>query len=487
MSRWLWLVGLALCGVTDATAQPRIDLTATPAWSGWSRAGRETEIDVRVSAGAATRATLDVESGRRLVHADLDLQPGRTLRLQVPIESAEEVVVRAGAAAAPEQRHDLRIAQSEAPLLGAALASAGAVRLEGFHTIALAADDLPRNASAYASVDALVLDSPTLAALDRRQLGALLAHAAQCGRIVLLNPDPGVRRVMEGAGGCGGRAVMNAASPAEAAEKLTSSLATNLAPALSLVSVRDLASPGRATWNRALVLVAAYFAVAALTFVFSRSALVPIAVSAFATVAIVALLQLLPPPAQLVVWSESDSRAQFARYRAWQLFEGSGRGRTHVAVPPQLASPQPCDGSQPIRFDYDAEGGRLAFAEFETRLFRPLPLCFSGMLPIERAIAVDARADGSLAVENSGPEPWPAGALLAAGVAHALPALGPGESAIIDTERRKPLGDAATRVASEQIVGDRVAALWELQPSDVGQTGIEWKGWLLLTARGRAR
>ncbi len=486
MSRWPWLFWLALCGVTDATAQPRIELAATPAWGGWSRAGRETEIDVRLSADAATRATLDVEAGRRLVHADLDLQPGRPLRVEVPIGSAEDVVVSAGAAAAPAQRRDLRIAQSESPLLGAALATAGAIRLDGFHTIALAADDLPRNAAAYASIDALVLDGPTLAALDRRQLGALLAHAAQCGRIVLLNADPGVRGVLEGAGGCGGRAVMSAASLADAGEMLKSSLATSFAPALSLVSVRDLAGPGRATWNRVLVLVAAYFAVAALALVFSRSALVPVAVSAVATAAIVALLELLPPPAKVIVWGEGDSGAQFARYRAWQLFEGSARGRARTAVLPELASAQPCDTGQPIRFDFDAERGRLTFAEFDTRLFRQVALCYSGTFAVERAIAVEARRDGSLAVENPGRTPWPAGALLAAGAAHTLPALGPGESAVIDPAARKPVRDAATRVASE-LEGDRAAALWDLQPGEIGQAGMEWKGWLLLTARAQAR
>lgn len=485
MSRWLWLVGLALCGVTDATAQPRLDLAAAPAWSGWSRAGRATEIDVRLSADAATRVGLDVEAGSQRVHADVDLEPGRTLRLHVPIGSAGEVAVSAGAAASL-QRRDLRIAQSEVPLLGAGLASAAEIRLEGFHTIALTADDLPRNASAYASIDALVLDGPTLAALDRRQLAALLAHVAQCGRVVLLNAEPAVRRVLDGAGGCGGRAVMNAGSLAEAGEMLTSSLATSLAQPLSLVSVRELARPGRAAWNRVLALVAAYFAVAALALVFLRSALVLPAVSAVATAAIVALLQLMEPPSQLVVWSEGDSGALLARYSAWQLLEGSARGRARVTLAPELAAARSCEPNQPIRFAFDAERERFASAEFDTRLFRQTPLCYSGMFPLARAIAVDARADRSFAVANPGRTAWPAGVLLANGV-HALPALAPGGRAIVDAEGGKALPDAVTRVAAAQLEGDRAAALWDLRPSDVGLAGIEWKGWLLLTALARAR
>ena len=69
-----------------------------------------------------------------------------------------------------------------------------------------------------------------MGALDQRQLGALLVHAAECGRIVLLNTDVRVRRVLDGTAGCGGRAVMSAASLADAREMLKSSLATSMCP-----------------------------------------------------------------------------------------------------------------------------------------------------------------------------------------------------------------------------------------------------------------
>ena len=112
--------------MTDAIAQPRIDLTATPAWNGWTRPGRATEVDIRVSADTATRATLDVEAGRQVVRANLDLEPGRIVRLQVPIESAEEVAVSVGSPAAPPQRREVRIAHSESPLLGVGLVTGDA-------------------------------------------------------------------------------------------------------------------------------------------------------------------------------------------------------------------------------------------------------------------------------------------------------------------------------------------------------------------------
>jgi hypothetical protein len=482
VSRWLSLLGLALCGVADAIAPSQIDLAVTPAWNGWTRPGQATEVDIRLAADVATQATLDVAAGRQVVRANVDLEPGRGVRLQVPIESAEEVAVSAGSPGGPPQRREIRIAQSESPLLGVGVVTDVPVHLEGFQTITLAADDLPRNASAYASVDALILDGPTLGALDRRQLGALLAHAAGCGRIVLLKTDLRVRHVLDGAGGCGGRAVMSAASLAEAVEMLQSSLAASIAPAVSLVSMRELAQPGRATWNRVLVLLAAYFAIAGLALLLVPSLPVLLLVPALATVAILALLHAIEPPPQLVVWSEGQSGAQVARYQAWQLFPGLVRGHARVPVLPQFAAARSCESSEPMRFDFDASRGRLTFADFDTRLFRQMSLCYSGMFPLERTIAIEARTDALLKVRNAGRNAWPSGLLLAYGLVHDLPALGPGDSTIIRTEGRRPLRDASARIAMARTESDRIATLWEVDPGDVAGSAIEGKGWLLLTA-----
>jgi hypothetical protein len=481
VSRCLLLLGLALCAVTDAIAQPRIDLAATPAWNGWTRPGRATEVDIRLSADVAMRATLDVVAGPEVVRADLDLEPGRIARVQVPIDSAEEVAVSVGSPALPSQRRDVRIAQSESPLLGVGIVTDEPVDLEGFHSVRLVAEDLPRNASAYSSIDALILDAPTLGALDQRQLGALLAHAAQCGRIVLLNTDLRARRVLDGAGGCGARAVMSAASLADAREMLTSSLATSLPSAISLVGIRDLAQTGHVSWNRVLVLVAAYFAIAGLALMLVPSLRVLLLVPALATIAILTLLYAMQSPSQLVVWSEGESGAQVARYQAWHVFPGLVRGHMRVPMPPQLASVRPCEPGQPMQFEVDANRGYSTFADFDTRLFQRISLCYSGMFPLGRAIAIETRPDALLNVRNAGGTAWPSGVFLDGGFVHALPALGPGDSTLIRIDSGKSPRDALARMAMTRTQDDRVAALWELDLGILADVAIESKGWLLLT------
>jgi len=64
--RLLLPLGLALCGIAQASQQqPLLDLTVTPAWQGWSRPGRATELDIRLSANMPTRATLELVAGRQ--------------------------------------------------------------------------------------------------------------------------------------------------------------------------------------------------------------------------------------------------------------------------------------------------------------------------------------------------------------------------------------------------------------------------------------
>ena len=485
--RLLLLLALALCCVAPASAEPRIELSATAAWKGWTRPGRTTEVDVRLQSDAETTATLDVAAGRESIGANVQLQPGRVARLHVAVAAAPAsgVAVRVAPGSAPVR--NVALAQSESPLLGVALATAEPLSLEGFHAVALAADDLPRNAPAYSSIDALVIDAPTLAALDPRQLGALVAYTADCGRLVVLNAGPEVQRLLDGARACGAGAVANARSLADAKALLSASLATSIPPALSLASAGALARPAHAAWNAVAVSLAVYFAAAALALVYLPSLAVVLLSPALAIAAMLALLEVVPPKSQLVVWSEGRSGAPLARYPAWQRFPGIVRERARVPLPPQLgADARPCESGPAMHFDVDASGARAVFAQFETRLFRQVTLCYRGTFPMERSIAIDTRADGSHGVRNSGARAWPSGVLLVAGRAHELPAIVPGAATIVSPGSPRAEPDAALRLALTRIPIEDTAALWALDLSGVAGAPVDSTGWLLVSA-ARAR
>src|SRR5574337_915774 len=280
MLRRTLLLGAAVCGIAHAAAAPRLELTLSAPWKGWSRPGRTTEVDVRVT---------------------------------------ERIEVRAVTPGAAAVQREIDIAPSESPLLGLALAGGEVVDLAGFHAVALAADDLPRHAPAYASIDALVVDAATLRQLDQRQLAALLAHAAGCGRIVVVGADAPLRRLLDGMGGCGGRALMAAGSLAETRALLERSLADSLPAPIDAAAIGAPARPSPLLWRQVAVAVAACLAAIALAIVFASSLSALLATSALATVAVVGWLHAIDPPSQLVVWSDGDAGARVARYQAWHL------------------------------------------------------------------------------------------------------------------------------------------------------------------------
>jgi hypothetical protein len=300
---------------------------------------------------------------------------------------------------------------------------------------------------------------------------------------VVLDAGAAVQRLLDGARGCGAGAVTSARSLADAKAMLSESLATSMPPTLSRASARALARPGHAAWNAIAVSLAVYFAAAALALVYLPALPVMLLAPALATAALLALLQGVHPQSQLIVWSEGKSAAPLARYQAWQRFPGIVRERVRVPLPPQLgAAVQPCEAGQAMRFEVDASGARALFAEFETRLFRQVALCYRGTFPMERSIAVAARADGSHVVRNTGGRAWPSGVLLAAGRVHELPAIVPGAAANVAGEARRPAADAALRLASTRIRIDQTAALWALDLSGVAGAPVDSTGWLLVAA-----
>lgn len=480
--RRLLLLILALCGSAQAATPPHIDMAATPAWKGWSRPGRATEIDVILNADAATPAMLEVAAGLHTVHAKVELQPGRSVRLQLPVSSSVGVSVSVGVPTGTLERQDVDISQSESPLLGAGLVSGDAVQLDGFHTVVLTADDLPRNASAYSSIDALILDEPTLRALDQRQLGALLAHITACGRVVLLDTDARIGRLLDGAGGCSGQSLSNATSLGDARDMLKSSLSARLPKPLVHGDIDALARSSHPVLTRVAVALALYFAATALVLMFTTHLAALLLMPALSAVAALALLHALQPPAQLVIWSEGVSGAPIARYQARQQIAGVLRKHMRVPIPPQLAADaMPCDPTSAMHIEFDASRAQAALAEFETRLFRQVSLCYTGNFPVSRAISIETRDDGSHIVRNSGVKAWPQGTLLLGGLVHDLPALGPGANATLAANTGHEPGDTTHRTAVTRTQPNGTAALWKLELGGVTDIPADSRGWLLVS------
>jgi hypothetical protein len=477
------LVGLALCGAAHAATPPAAELTATAAWKGWTRPGRATEVDVRVAAPAALPATLEVAAGRRTARVRIDTPAAAPLRLHVPVGAADGVSLQLQLANGTTERRELRLSRSESPILAVALAAGGAARLDGFHSIAVGAEDLPRNASAYAAIDALLLDAPTLEALDARQLAALLARAAACDRIVVVELERAAKRLLEGTAGCNGAPLTSAATPAEALQWLRSSLDTPQPRPMAFAGIGELARPDPAPWAQVAALLGVYGAFAALALIVRAAWPVATLAPVLGSLAALAWMQMAQPPSRMAVWSEAVSGARSAQYQAWQRFTGVQREHLRVPLPPQLAGgAQPCDATQSTLFDLDPRSGLALAAEFDLRLFGQASLCYSGSFPMARAFAVDEPGAGPRQVRNVGASAWPSGHWLAEGLSHALPALAPGVAHELPAGSGRPPGDSAQRLAATRIPNGGAAALWALDLRGVTGIPIDRQGWLLVTA-----
>jgi hypothetical protein len=472
------LLALALSAAPDAGAAPQVELT--PAWAGWSRPGRVTEVGVRVRADAVTRGTLEIVAGPQSVRTPVNLAAGETLQIDVPVTSAATLDVTIDFEGAPPESRAQALSLSESPLLGAGLASGETARLEGFHAVPLVPADLPRGAAAYASVDALVLDAATLRALEPVQLGALIGYAAACGRIALVAPDPGAWRVLEGAAGCGARMLVSGESVTEALARLQGSLGVPAAAAPSTSDLAALLRPEATAWPRIVAVLVAFFGIAALAVTFTASPAVLLLVPVLASAVLAALLHAWQPRPRLVVWAEAEPSARVAQYQAWQSMSGTARGRLEVPVLAGLGTPRSCDPRRRVRIALDADRGQPVHAAFDSRLFEPVALCYSGNFPVMRAVSITPLEGGRLEVRNDGTLAWPAGLLASGGTVHDLPALDPGASATLHVDQGRPPPDAAARAALARTPYGGYAVLWPLQLDTVPDAPADASAWLLV-------
>jgi hypothetical protein len=484
--RRLGLLALVLCGLTQARAQPGVEMTLAPAWNGWSRPGRSTEIEVRLRSETQTRGVLELVAGQVTVRAEVTLEAGHELRLHVPIGSAESVVARLEVDGAADQRREVGIAQAEAPLLGLAVATGSTPTLAGFQPVTLAAVDFPRDASAYSSIDALVLDAATLGMLDQRQLAALVSHAAACGRIGLVAPEPGALRLLEAAAGCNAAMLVAAGSAAETATRLQETLAMPAPSPPTLSGLGDLVRPQLEAWQRALLMVVAYLGLAALAVTFRPATAAIVPVAALAALVVQGLLHLSASRPELLVWAEAGPTARVAQFQAWQRSSATARGHAQVRILPKLGAVRACVTRGEVRFNLDAASGRAQSADVEARLFQPIVLCYSGSFPVMRSVSIDPGPGASLIVRNAGTLAWPAGRLVGRGLVHDLPALGPGESARLAADDAGGRLDAATRAAASRAPLDGHVAFWPLELGGVAEEPMDAQAWLLVRVPPRS-
>jgi hypothetical protein len=454
---------------------------AVPAWQGWSRPGRSTELEIHVT-GRGDAAVTVASDVQRIVTA-VEVSADRPARLRVPVAAAATVTVSAAVDAGPPEAVTVALSLSESPLLAwVASREEPPPSVAGFRTLPLAPAALPGNAPAYASIDALVISAGTLSALDEEQMVAMLGHVATCGRTVLVGADPDTAALFAAGAGCGGRALgvvpdTTGASAALAGLLQRSPREPPRAGSLATLSGADLAS-----WRVVLATLAGCAALLLLGAVFTSS--LPLLVILAGTLALAAawFVQSRPAAAQLAVWAEAGPSERLAWYGALQRSTVQRRGAAVVDLHAELAAPIACRERRDATWHWDAAQRRFTRITVPGRLFDSVSVCYSGSFPVARSAAWRVTDDGRSVLRNTGPSEWPAGRLLWRGTVRALSGVAPGADVVLVTGAADGATNAVERLALSRTSPDDAALLWPLDLGTVAGAPALSQAWLLVAA-----
>ena len=485
MLRWLLLLLAAVAGPGTAGAA-QTTLTATPAWDGWSRPGRLSELELRIGGVGEQVCSVEIEAGTQRIATSVTGMAGRDSLLRLPVPAHTSISVRASVAGAGPANVVVPLSQAESPLLAWA-AAPPPEDPAGWHRLPVGAAAFPRQAAAYSSIDALVVDAATLASLDEAQLSALIAYAKGCGPTVLVGTGAAVADMLRNAVACEGRRLAVVSTPAQASAALERMLSADSDVVQPVEGLRALGDPEPGVWNTIALLVGLYIAAAVVLSALTASFPLLIGMPAVLT-ALVAMLGVVSEPAdRILVWSEAHSGDPVALYAARQLTTGTGRGPASLRLADLLASPERCRAERALAWEFDADRGRFDRVSYQQRLFDRAMVCYRGHFPIARSGRLEPATEGPATIRNTGPGTWPAGWVSTGGTLHAVPGLALGRSASILSAEGSPPGDAARRAAIRRTPADGSAMLWTLDLGTISEGLDSADGWLLLRLPGGGR
>ena len=461
-------------------APPEIE--AVPAWGGWSRPGRISEIEIRLVSQRRETATVTIRSPSNAIRSTVDLAPGALGRLAVPVSAEESIVVAVERDGRKGATTDARFSLSESPLLAWVAKGPPPATSAGLHAVAITPAQLPVTASAYSSIDALVIEREVLASLSQAQLAALLSYLAGCGATVLVSAAPDDEALLRSAVGCGERKFALARSTSEAGERLAGLLAQSVDLAPETPTLAAAFAPDLTEWHRVTAILAVCAAAVLILGILTSSLFAAVLMPALLAAGAVVLLQTRPVEPQLTVWAETDSGERVARYRGLQRATIPRRGRVDVSVPEELARPHACGRLRPLEWRWDAAGAGFSSVSFDGRLFATALLCYAGEFPVARAAVATQVDAGRLTVVNAGASGWPPGRLAWNGRLFEVGKLETGQGIDIDVAAGVPATRGAESMAMLRTPVDRPSLLWPLDLSRVASAPPGTQAWLLLRA-----
>jgi hypothetical protein len=456
-------------------------------WNGIARPGTATEIQVKVESRQWVEATLMVSGRSQVTSLPVQLAP-ETLHkfslpilaepegpIQVTLRRGEEVLIRKSYRWEVPVQPRLAAVATQVPL------SYDRLGRQATQWLPVDATALPDTPAGYRTLDLLIIDTPTLSRMTRKQQAAFEHFLADCGRTIAVGMSPDIARALRRRSGCEHDFFRSVENSAELARALADYDWKQPPPLPNAMQLRSLVPDSEVDTKLAVaVFTIGFFLLTGVTIVFSRR----IAVTLLTPVLLVGMalvIWYLPEPRiSQVTWAERDMDNGIARFSSLLVTQGNSFGDALVSVPYSSDLPIAEEGevgklqaslqAQPAFFELELPGRLLARSEH----------FFTGTLAVPFDLQIGFR-DSSPFVANKGKRSSPKGWLIWQGATFELPRLKPGQEwqprRVSDVREPRALGILRQRAPSESVA--LLVPFPGLDPDR--KPSVEQSAWLMLS------
>ena len=325
-------LALALEVATSAAAQEVVSVS--PAWDGHLQTGAVSELGITLSAARDSIVRLNLNGTDPPVFAEIDVRGGIPTTAWIPVRPNRDgdvsvavadtaTVTRSLFEVPSTERLVAVVASHDAPDIAAVPLPTGA------RAVSVSSNALPRTPQGYGTMSAVVIDASAVTRLDARQMDALRAYLADCGRIVLRRFPAEAIRTIGLLAGCGGTFLATVKDDGAIAGTVAALMAAD-----STAPHGDLpfAPPHPAAFGLAafaLLYVALIMGTVILARRWWHFIVSPVAAAALAYFVWTGR----PADSHATVWSQANAAATTGRFQAHVRADGMGLGMAHITIP----------------------------------------------------------------------------------------------------------------------------------------------------------
>lgn len=486
----LFLWTLAWVSISVAKADAPLQIDDTPAWNGYYRPGKSTEIGVRLISQRS--GVVNVKAGKLLQTVELEGGIPKFAWLPLLPDNSATVLLHADWQDNPGSPIEKSVSLTASKIANIALVTEGltiqdrqVITQQLHHTdkdnfFSISSRTLPHYDPGYDSVDIIIIHYLGLKNLDEQQIQALSRYLTQCGKTIALEFPETVYSKLKKIAGCNGNFLVTASYSFEFTDQIKNLINQNPDPLPELSALSDVL-PERGIYTPYTLLLGfcfGYLLVVIMIIAINKHKYTFYIVPLLATVITIAIWYRQQPERYLISWLQMDSQHSSARYSAFLAMRGTGGWRETNNLPTAaVLSEAAAISEQALHFN----GGQPDVIATDTHfsLFSGAEWYWQSSLEIDAPLKLKIENQQPI-VTNKGQQTLQAGLLKWKGEIYPLPALQSGQTWTPMTAIAKVTGNSEL-VSLMSKYGNRftTAVLIPFTP-DLLQFSANQIGWLFI-------